>query len=193
LQRKVLTLLSLALVAALFAALVVRLTKSDPGPGFVSAVQAGSKPAAPQFDLAVIWPHKETWPAQLRPHVDRGKVSVQDLRGFPTVINFWASWCTACGSEAKRLAAAARLDRGRVVFVGVDVNDLGSEAQRFLQRHSLNYVALRSHGSAVYDAYGLIGLPETYYLDAKGRVVAQTIGELTAPKLAAGIARAESD
>jgi cytochrome c biogenesis protein CcmG/thiol:disulfide interchange protein DsbE len=188
-----LTLLSLALVAALFAALVVRLTENDPGPGFVSAVQAGSKPTAPQFDLAVIWPHKETWPAPLRPDVDRGTVSVQDLRGFPTVVNFWASWCTACGSEARRLAAAARADRGRVVFVGVDVNDLGSEAHRFLQRHRLNYVALRSQGSAVYDAYGLIGLPETYYLNAKGLVVAQTIGELTARKLAAGIALAERD
>ena len=187
------TLLSLALVAALFAALVVRLTKSDPGPGFVSAVQAGSKPAAPQFDLSVIWPHKETWPASLRPHVDRGTVSVQDLRGFPTVINFWASWCTACGSEAKRLAAAAQTTRGRVVFVGVDVNDLGSDARRFLQHHRLNYVALRSHGSSVYDAYGLIGLPETYYLDTKGRVVAQTIGELTARKLSAGIALAQRD
>jgi hypothetical protein len=37
----------------------------------------------------------------------------------------------------------------------------------------------------------VIGLPETYYLDAKGRVVGQTVGELTARKLAAGIARAE--
>ena len=88
-QPKVLTILSLALVAALFAVLVVRLTESDPGPGFVSAVRAGSKPAAPAFDLPVIWPSAETWPAQLRPGVGRGKVSLSDLRGFPTVLNFW--------------------------------------------------------------------------------------------------------
>ncbi len=60
------TILSLAFVAALFAALVVRMTESDPGPGFVSAVRAGSKPAAPQFDLAVIWPHVETSLTRLR-------------------------------------------------------------------------------------------------------------------------------
>ena len=185
------TILSLALVAALFAALVVRLTESDPGPGFVSAVRAGSKPTAPQFDLAVIWPHTETWPARLRPSVGRGRISIGDLRGFPTVLNFWASWCTACGSEAGRLADAARANRGKVVFVGLDVNDFGSDAHRFLQRHHLDYVALRARGSSVYDAYGLIGLPETYYLDARGRVVAQTVGGLTERKLAAGIARAE--
>jgi cytochrome c biogenesis protein CcmG/thiol:disulfide interchange protein DsbE len=190
-QRQVLTIVSLALVAALFAVLVVRLTRSDPGPGFVSAVRAGSKPAAPRFDLAVIWQHPETWPPSLRPSVGRGRVSLSDLRGFPTVVNFWASWCTACGSEARRLAAAARADRGRVVFVGIDVNDFGSDAQRFLQRHHADYVSLRARGSSVYDAYGLIGLPETYYLDGKGRVVAQTVGELTPRKLAAGIARAE--
>ena len=190
-QPKLLTILSLALVAALFAVLVVRLTESDPGPGFVSAVQAGSKPAAPPFDLPVIWPSAETWPAQLRPGVGRGKVSLSDLRGFPTVLNFWASWCTACGAEARRLARTARADRGKVVFVGLDVNDFGSDADRFLRRHQLDYVSLRARGSSVYQAYGLIGLPETYYLDARGRVVAQTVGELTAHKLAAGIARAE--
>jgi cytochrome c biogenesis protein CcmG/thiol:disulfide interchange protein DsbE len=190
-QRQVLTILSLALVAGLFAALVVRLTRGDPGPGFVSAIRAGSKPAAPQFDLAVIWPHAQTWPARLRSDVGQGTVSLKKLRGQPAVLNFWASWCTACGAEAAQLARAAHADRGKVVFVGLDVNDFGSDAHRFLQRHHVDYVSLRARGSSVYDAYGLIGLPETYYLDGKGRVVAQTVGQLTPRKLAAGIARAE--
>jgi cytochrome c biogenesis protein CcmG/thiol:disulfide interchange protein DsbE len=182
---------SLALVAALFAVLVVRLTQSDPGPGFVSAVRAGSKPAAPPFELPVIWRSADTWPATLRPSVQRGKVSLNDLRGFPIVLNFWASWCTACGTESSRLAQAARAGRGKVVFVGVNVNDFGSDAHRFLERRHINYVSLRARGSSMYDAYGLIGLPETYYLDRRGRVVAQTVGELTPQKLGAGIARAE--
>jgi cytochrome c biogenesis protein CcmG, thiol:disulfide interchange protein DsbE len=191
--RQVLMILSLALVAALFAVLVVRLTKSDPGPGFVSAIRAGSKPAAPHFDLAVIWPHSETWPARLRPALGRGRLSLTELRGLPIVLNFWASWCTACGKEASQLARAARAERGKVVFVGVDVNDFGSDAHRFLERHRIDYVSLRARGSSIYEAYGLIGLPETYYLDRKGRVVAQTVGQLTPRKLAAGIARADRD
>jgi cytochrome c biogenesis protein CcmG/thiol:disulfide interchange protein DsbE len=189
-QRQVLTILSLALVAALLAVLVVRLTRSDPGPAFLSAVRSGAKPAAPQFDLAVIWPHAQTWPPRLRPAVGRGKVSLTELRGLPIVLNFWASWCTACGAEASQLARAARADRGKVVFVGLDVNDFGSDARKFLGRHHVDYVSLRARGSSIYDAYGVIGLPETYYLDANGRVVAQTVGELTPRKLAAGIARA---
>jgi cytochrome c biogenesis protein CcmG/thiol:disulfide interchange protein DsbE len=191
LQRQIPTILSLALVAALFATLVVRLTQSDPGPGLVSAIRAGTNPGAPQFDLAVIWPRAQTWPAPLRSDVGRGTVSLKELRGLPTVLNFWASWCTACAAEASQLARAARADRGKVVFVGLDVNDFGSDAHRFLERHHVDYVSLRARGSSVYDAYGVIGLPETYYLDGKGRVVAQTVGQLTPRKLAAGIARAE--
>jgi cytochrome c biogenesis protein CcmG/thiol:disulfide interchange protein DsbE len=189
--RRALTFLSLAFVAALLAVLVVRLARSDRGTSFVSAVRAGDKPAAPQFDLAVLWPHAETWPPRLRPDVAGGKVALRDLRGSPAVLNFWASWCTACGSEASRLEQAARAYDGKVVFVGLDVHDLHSDARSFLERHKADYVSLR--GSSVYEAYGLIGLPETYYLDRKGWVVAQTIGELTRKKLAAGIARALRD
>jgi cytochrome c biogenesis protein CcmG/thiol:disulfide interchange protein DsbE len=189
--RRALSLLSVAFVAALFAALVVRLAQSDSGAGFVSAVQAGKKPAAPGFRAAVIWPNARTWPASLRPKVAGGTVDVSDLRGYPAVLNFWSSWCTACGSESARLAQAARANAGKVVFVGLNVHDLGSDARRFLERHHENYVSLRS--GSLYEKYGLIGLPETYYLDRKGRVVAQTIGELTQRKLEAGITRAMRD
>jgi cytochrome c biogenesis protein CcmG/thiol:disulfide interchange protein DsbE len=182
---------SLAVVAALFAVLVIRLVNGNGGTRLVSAIRAGKKPAAPEFKLPVIWPQADTWPARLRPAAGRGTMSLRGLQGFPTVLNFWASWCTACGTESSRLAQAARSNLGKVVFVGVDVNDFGSDAHRFLERHHVNYVSLRARGSSLYDAYGLIGLPETYYLDRRGRVVAQTVGELSPQKLAAGIARAE--
>jgi peroxiredoxin len=190
--RQVSTILSVALVAALFGALVVRLGESDSGPGFVSQIRAGRRPAAPPFNLAVIWPSAATWPPRLRADVERGTVSLRQLRGFPTVLNFWASWCTACGREASRLSQATRAERGAVVFVGVDVNDFGSDARRFLARHHIDYVSLRAKGASMYNAYGVIGLPETYYLSRSGRVVAQTVGELTPRKLAAGIARAKA-
>jgi cytochrome c biogenesis protein CcmG, thiol:disulfide interchange protein DsbE len=187
----VLTLLSLAAIAGLFALLVVRLLDSGGNTQLVSAIRAGGKPEAPRFDLTVVWPDTETWPARLRPTVRRGTVSLRDLKGLPTVLNFWASWCTACGSEASRLAQAARANRGKVVFVGLDVNDFGSDARRFLERHHSDYVSLHASGSSLSNAYGLIGLPETYYLDRRGRIVGQTVGALTQRRLEAGLARAE--
>jgi cytochrome c biogenesis protein CcmG, thiol:disulfide interchange protein DsbE len=189
--RLALTVLSVAFVSALFAALVVRLTQSDSGTAFVSAIQAGDKPAAPQFDLAVMWPHSQTWPARLQPKVADRKIALRDLQGFPIVLNFWASWCTACGDEASLLRRTAHKDRNKVVFVGINIHDLGSDARQFLEQHHENYVSLRT--SSLWEDYGLIGLPETYYLDRKGRVVGQTIGELTQRKLQAGISRAMRD
>ena len=184
------TALSLALVAGLFSLLVVRLLESGGGhEQLVSEIRAGAKPAAPQFDLAVIWPHSETWPKRLRRDVARGNVSLRELRGYPTVLNFWASWCKPCASEVSRLEVSARADRGRIVFVGIDVNDFSSDARSFLRRHRVDYVSVHAGGSSLYNAYGLIGLPETYYLDREGRIVAQTVGEVSRRKLQAGIAR----
>jgi cytochrome c biogenesis protein CcmG/thiol:disulfide interchange protein DsbE len=189
--RLVLTVLSVAFVSALFAALVVRLTQSDSGSAFVSAIQAGDKPVAPQFDLAVMWPHSQTWPARLQPKVADPKIALRDLQGFPIVLNFWASWCTACGDEASLLRRTARKDRNKVVFVGLNIHDLGSDARRFLEHHHENYASLR--GSSLWEDYGLITLPETFYLDRHGRAVAHTIGGVTQRKLEADIAHAMRD
>jgi cytochrome c biogenesis protein CcmG/thiol:disulfide interchange protein DsbE len=189
LLRRLLTALSLVLIAGLAALLAYRLLTTDSGTNLVSSIRAGARPAAPQFELSVLWPHAETWPTTLRGRVDRGSVSLGDLRGYPTVINFWASWCRPCAAEASLLARAARARRGRIVFVGIDVHDLSSDARDFLRRHQLDYVSLGAAGESVYNAYGLIGLPETYYLDRSGRIVALTVGQVSDRKLQAGLRR----
>jgi cytochrome c biogenesis protein CcmG/thiol:disulfide interchange protein DsbE len=153
----------------------------------VSEVKAGNEPLGPDFDLPVLWPHSETWPAALRAVVRDGHVSLRELRGYPVVMNFWASWCVPCKAEAPRLVASARRHAGRVVFLGVDVQDFESDARRFLERYRTNYVSVRDGGDSTYSAYGLTGLPETYYLDGGGRIVAHSVGEISAAELEAGI------
>ncbi len=105
------------------------------------------------------------------------------------VLNFWASWCIPCKREAPRLNASAAAHRGQVVFLGVDINDFSGDAVRFLSRHQVNYVSVRARGTSAYEDYGLTGLPETYFLDARGRIVAHTIGEITSSGIEDGIAQ----
>jgi cytochrome c biogenesis protein CcmG, thiol:disulfide interchange protein DsbE len=114
-----------------------------------------------------------------------------DLRGHPVVLNFFASWCDPCRREAVMLAAAARRARMRVVFLGVDVNDYAPDARRFLRLHGVPYGAVRSASSTI-KAFGLIGLPETFYLDRDGGVVAVTRGALTSSDLAHAVRRLSS-
>jgi cytochrome c biogenesis protein CcmG/thiol:disulfide interchange protein DsbE len=183
-----LQLFTLGLVAGLLALLVWRVITHEQGARLVSEIKAQKKPEAPQFDLKVIWRHDETWPPALRQAIDDNRVSLAELRGYPVVVNFWASWCIPCKAEAPRLAEAARLQTGRVAFLGLDIQDFTSDAHRFLRRYRVNYVSVRDGSGTTYDRYGLTGIPETYYLDGRGRILAHSVGEVSARELEQGIA-----
>jgi cytochrome c biogenesis protein CcmG/thiol:disulfide interchange protein DsbE len=190
--RLVLQLSALALVGSLLALLVWRLVASSRGAELVSRIRQGEKPAAPAFVLPVIWPHAETWPRALRPALADGKIALAELRGHPVVLNIWASWCIPCKKEAPELAASARAHAGRVAFLGLDVQDFKSDARRFLGRYDVRYVSVRDGGGATGDAYGITGVPETYWIDARGRIVAHYPGQVSRRQLEAGIAKARS-
>jgi cytochrome c biogenesis protein CcmG/thiol:disulfide interchange protein DsbE len=178
---------ALLLVLVLFSILGYHLTQGSPGARLSRAVNAHRSPAAPDVKLSVIWARAGTWPARLRTAVDHGTFRLADLHGYPVVLNFWASWCGPCRREAAVLASAAEARKGRVVFVGVDVNDLTGDARRFLRGHGVPYVAVHSGNSTV-EQFGLIGLPETFYLDRRGRIDSVTRGQVSAPALDRGLA-----
>jgi cytochrome c biogenesis protein CcmG/thiol:disulfide interchange protein DsbE len=181
---------SLALVSGLLALLVYRVAQGNPGAGLVDSIREKKKPTAPDFHLKVLWSRVETWDARARRALADGEVSLSELRGRPVVLNFWASWCTPCGREAPRLNASAEAHQGEVVFLGLDVKDFSGDARTFLRKHNVNYVSVRDGGSRSYDAYGLTGLPETYFLDRHGRVVVHKIGEIRRSELESGITQA---
>src|SRR5205085_3181003 len=177
---------ALVAVAALFAALVYRLAQPDRGAALTRAVQTHRAPAVPDLSFRVVWRDASTWPTAVRSLAQRRTLSIADLHGYPVVVNFWSSWCDACKREASLLAAAAAARRGEVVFLGVDVNDHSGDARRFLGRHRVPYVAVRS-GSVAIERFGLIALPETFYVDRTGRIRNVTRGQLSAPTLERGL------
>ncbi len=190
--RLALQLSAVALVGSLLALLVWRLVASSRGAELVSQVRHGEKPPAPAFVLPVIWPHGETWPRSLRPALADGKVALAELHGYPVVLNIWASWCIPCKKEAPELAASARAHAGRVAFLGLDIQDFKSDARRFLDRYDVRYVSVRDGSGATGDAYGITGVPETHWIDARGRIVDHYPGQISRQQLEAGIRKARA-
>jgi cytochrome c biogenesis protein CcmG/thiol:disulfide interchange protein DsbE len=182
-----LQLLSLGAVVGLLTLLIVHFFAVNRGAELVKAIGTGKRPAAPAFTLPVIWTDSPTWPASLRPVLMQRKLALRQLRGYPVVLNFWASWCIPCKKEASRLDAVARKHVGDVVFLGIDVQDGTSDARSFLRHHDVRYAALHDNSGLTYGGYGLTGVPETYWLDARGRIVAHFAGAVSTAQLEDGI------
>lgn len=187
---RLLQLLALAAVVGLLVLLVWRFFAANRGVELVTAIRAGKRPVAPAFTLPVIWTNSPTWPQPLQPLLAQKKLALRQLRGRPVVLNFWASWCVPCKKEAPVLDAAAHAHAGRVVFLGIDVQDLTSDAHAFLHHHDVRYASLRDGSGATYSGYGLTGVPETYWIDARGRIVAHHAGPVTSGQLNEGIHQA---
>jgi cytochrome c biogenesis protein CcmG, thiol:disulfide interchange protein DsbE len=101
-----------------------------------------------------------------------GKLGLAALRGKPVVLNFWASWCVPCKGEATMLEQAWQQYRKQgVVFVGVDYHDVTSDARTFLEHHGVTYPTVQDGSGSIADRYGVTGVPETYFIDRRGRLV----------------------
>jgi cytochrome c biogenesis protein CcmG/thiol:disulfide interchange protein DsbE len=98
-------------------------------------------------------------------------LGLADLRGHPTAVNFWASWCEPCRKEAPALARLSRSLPTHTRLIGVDWSDGLGGARGFIRRYGWRFPILRDANGRVGDAYGIVGLPTTFILDSRGRIV----------------------
>ncbi len=103
-------------------------------------------------------------------------------------MNFFASWCVPCKKETPLLARFYRAQRGRVTILGVDSNDAAAAAIRFVRAAGVSYPVGFDPAAATATAYGVIAIPQTFFLDARHRVVKRVFGAVTTKDLRAGIA-----
>jgi cytochrome c biogenesis protein CcmG/thiol:disulfide interchange protein DsbE len=157
-------------VALLVTLLAWQVVRTDQGRALGSKVDSGERPQAPVFELD---------------RLDQdGKFSLASMRGKVVVLNFWASWCAPCKDEAPALERAWQRWREQdVVVLGVDVQDLDSDARRFVERYGLTYPILRDPKNWTWGHYGLTALPETWFVDREGRLAERINGPVTVAML----------
>ena len=155
---------------------------SGTGASSSSAAPAAARtdPAAPTFTLPVLGHSGQ-------------HVSLSDYAGKPLIVNFFASWCQPCKQETPLLARFYRNEHGKVALVGMDENDAASSALSFTRANGVTYPVGFDPQVTVASAYGVDALPQTFFLNAKHRIVDRIFGAVTLADLSHGIALATAD
>jgi thiol-disulfide isomerase/thioredoxin len=135
-----------------------------------------SDPVAPAFTLTELGD-----PGQ--------RVALSQYKDKPVIVNFWASWCPPCQQETPLLARWYKAQHGRVNLVGLDENDTTANALKFARAKGVSYPLGVDPGPALVtaSAYGVIALPQTFFLNAQHRIVDRIYGAVTQADLAAGV------
>lgn len=129
-------------------------------------------------------------PAFALADLDGNPLRLEDLRGRPVIINFWASWCGPCVEEFPLLRSAAAEHEGDgLAIVGIVFRDRSEAAREFRTRMGGTWPAVMDPGEGVAAQFGIIGPPDTFFIDRDGVIVGRQLGQLTSADLQRGLAQ----
>ena len=146
-------------IVALVALLAYGLSESEPDRDVDRDVASGVRNPAPPLELPRL--------------SGLGAETLEDYKGKVVVLNFWASWCEPCREESPLLQRwHRRMERRQGTVLGVDVQDVTGDARDFIAKYKLTYPMLRDGEGLTRESFAIIGFPETFVLDRRGRIAA---------------------
>jgi thiol-disulfide isomerase/thioredoxin len=113
--------------------------------------------------------------------LDGNPITLESMRGKPTVVTVWGSWCASCRKDSPYLVAAQKTLGDRVNFVGIDSRDAGTaQAKAYNERFGIGWPSFFSPGGEALLAFpGVLtpnSVPATVVLDAQGRAAVDING-----------------
>jgi cytochrome c biogenesis protein CcmG, thiol:disulfide interchange protein DsbE len=166
--RRVGIALAAVFAVALVSLLMIGLLKGEPGQLIDQKIARGERVPAPDFTLPVLAAGGGIGPVG-------SMVSLNSLKGKPVIVNLWASWCPPCQEEAPILQRIWERNRAKgVTVLGVDTEDGSDAARKFIAEFGLTFPSVRDGSDGTKKKFETGQLPETFVIDAQGRLV-QTI------------------
>lgn len=111
-------------------------------------------------------------------------VSIDDYKGHPMIINFWATWCPPCKEEMPLLEKAYVSYYPDLVVIGISVDDVADEIPQFIRDNGITFPVFHDSSKGELQAlFKVNGLPTTYFIDSEGILQSQHIGMLNEPSL----------
>ena len=111
------------------------------------------------------------------------KFSLNEFKGIPIVLNFWASWCAECRTEAVILEDFFQkygAKNKQLVIIGIAIQDSPKKAKAFARHFGKTYLlGLDVVAGNIALDYGIYGVPETFFIDPEGNIFHKTIGMVT--------------
>jgi len=116
------------------------------------------------------------------------QLTLSGHRGKLVLLNFWATWCPPCREEMPLFSRWQRELKGKgLQVIGVSMDDDATSAKDFLAKYPVTYPVVMGDVKLAETFGGVLGLPLSYLIDARGRVVARYQGEADLAKMEAKI------
>ncbi len=111
--------------------------------------------------------------------LDSQEIGLNDLKGRPIILNFWASWCPPCKAEMPAFQKASKEYSDtelQVIAINATNQDSLSDVKQFVEQHGITFpIPLDQTGSVSRD-YLVHSLPTTYFIDQNGIITEVIIG-----------------
>jgi cytochrome c biogenesis protein CcmG/thiol:disulfide interchange protein DsbE len=117
------------------------------------------------------------------PLLGGGTLTSAELKGDPVILNVWASWCGPCREEAPVFERIWRRHKGHGLrVIGVNTQDTDEAASDFVKDYGITYPIVRDAEQSLVEDLGLVGLPQTFFIDPEWQFLDSASGQRVASR-----------